>query len=146
LEQIAQRKEARLPDGFVETRVARRMLTVVEQAVRLGGIGLIVAPSGIGKSNVFEAARQVFPGSVVVRVRETCRTGPGLIRHLAQALHVRGASNSISAQAAVIQALAGTNRLLLIDEAHRLADNALELVRDLHDEGGNLPIVLAGTI
>ena len=38
-----------------------------------------------------------------------------------------------------------TGRCLLIDEAHRLHPDAIELLRDIHDETG-CPVVLAGTV
>ena len=146
LETLARRNEAKLPEGFVETEVARRMLTVIERTAQLGSIGLIYSDAGRGKSMTLEAASMIWPGSILVRVRHTTRTPSGLAKHLANLLRLPNIRTTQQAQDRLIDALSGTGRLMLIDEAHQLKHEALEFLRDLHDECGNLPIVLCGTI
>ena len=60
-------------------------------------------------------------------------------------MNLRGCDSIARAEPRIIKALRGTGRLLLIDEAHQLSSEALEFIRDLHDECG-VPIVLAGTL
>lgn len=145
LETLARRNESRRPEGFVETEVARRMLTVIERTAQLASIGLIYSDAGRGKSMTLEAASMIHPGAILVRVRHTTRSPAGLAKHLAAMLQLNRVRNVQHAEDRLIETLRGTGRLLLIDEAHQLKHQALELLRDLHDEAG-VPIVLAGTV
>lgn len=143
MEQFVRAKESPRPTGFVETRVAKRMLTTVQHAVELRAIGLIYGPSGIGKSLTLQAAHSMFPGSIMMRTRSTTRTAGGLAKQLAEEMKVR-ATTTYQIQRKLIESLQDTDRPLFVDEAHQLHHGALEFLRDLHDECG-IPMVLAGT-
>ena len=145
LETVARRNQAKLPDGFVRTQVAERMLTIIGKTIELMAIGVIYADAGRGKSVTLEAATQLYAGSVLIRVRQHTRTPTGLAKAIGGALQVRGLRDGFSAASNVIQTLKGTGRCLLIDEAHQLKHESFELLRDIHDEAG-VPIILAGTI
>jgi hypothetical protein len=71
-------------------------------------------------------------------------TGPITIKVTAERLGIRYESTART-ERRIINALKGTERLLLIDEAHSLAVRSLNVIRDIHDEA-KVPIVLAGTI
>jgi len=146
LETLARRSESRGPAGFVETVAAKRMLTVIEKTIELCAVGLIVGDAGRGKSMTLQAAKDIWPGTLLIRIRQSSRTPTGLARQLADVLRLRCRSlRGPEVQSRVIEALAGTGRALLIDEAHQLKHEALEFLRDVHDETG-CPIILAGTI
>lgn len=144
MEQFARAKDSPRPAGFVETRVAKRMLTTVHNAVELRAIGLIYGPSGIGKSLTLQAAHAMFPGSIMLRTRSTTRGVGGMAKQIAAEMRLR-AKTTFEIQAKLIDALKGTDRPLFIDEAHQLHHGALEFLRDLHDEC-EIPMVLAGTV
>jgi hypothetical protein len=145
LELIARRRSSKLPSGFVETDVAKRMLVVIGKTIELASIGLIYADAGRGKSMTLKAASTIYPGSILVRVRQHSRTPTGIIKALAEATNIKAASVSgYRASSRLIDALSGSGRCLLIDEAHQLKHEALETIRDIHDETG-CPIILAGT-
>ncbi len=145
IELIARRSEAKLPGGFIETEVARRILLVVSKTIELASIGVIYADAGRGKTITLQAAAAIHPGSVLLRVRRQTRSAAGLAKALAEVVGLRGVQTSYQASSRLIENLRGTGRCIIIDEAHQLTHDALELLRDIHDEAG-LPIVLAGTI
>lgn len=145
LELIARRKEARMPDGWVETAVARKILLVVAKTIELNSIGVVTGDAGRGKTMTMRAAHELHTGSILVRVLHSTRTANGFARYLAQRLNIRDSRSGYLSQTRLIEALRGTGRALLIDEAHTLIPPALNLVRDLHDECG-IPIVMAGTV
>jgi len=145
IEMIARRAQAKLPSGFIETEVARRILVVVSKTIELASIGVIYADAGRGKTMTLQAAAAINPGSVLLRVRRQTRTSAGLIKALAAEIGLRGVQTSYLASSRFLEAMRETGRCIIIDEAHQLTHDALELVRDIHDEAG-LPIVLAGTI
>lgn len=138
------RREIPPPAGYVETEVARRMLTLIRHTIRMRSIGLIYSDAGRGKTMTLEAALAIHPGAVLIRVLRSTRRANPLCRHLAQALKLPAAGRAGDVEARVIQALRGTDRLLMIDEAHQLEMDGLELLRDLYDEC-RMPLVLAGT-
>jgi hypothetical protein len=72
-------------------------------------------------------------GSVMVTIHLSNRHPRGLARSLAIALGIRR-SGAVAER--IIDKLAGSNRLIIVDEAHKLSDNGLELVRELHDATG----------
>ena len=62
------------PNGFIETGVAVRMLSLIKNAVELRTMGLIYSDAGRGKTMTLQAAAMLFTGSIYIRVRRTTRT------------------------------------------------------------------------
>lgn len=144
METHAQRTEAWRPDGFIMTGVAKNIITVVQKAVTLQTIAVISGDAGRGKTMAMLACHKNHAGSVYVRIRRDRRTSTALARALVGELKIKGASTGPRMIEAVIGKLTGTGRPLFIDEAHQMQPEALELVRDIHDECG-VPVILAGT-
>ena len=146
IETEGRRSKVAKPPGWVETEVARRMLLVIAKAIELNSIGLIYSDAGRGKSLTLQAAAAIFPGSILVRIVTGAHSPAGLTRLLYQASGLRGNSRkaSLDQLGKLIDHLRDSDRAILIDEAHRLTPEALEVIRDLHDECG-VPFVLVGT-
>ena len=150
VEQHARRHAASLSDKFVTTGVAKAIFDVARLAAENGTMGLILGPTGIGKSRCLEALHQDYVGSILVRIIKDYRSPSGLVRALAGPLGVRDsrvclrAGQQLSQLERVIGILRGSNRLLLIDEAQKLTDDALETLRDIYDSTG-VPVLLSAT-
>lgn len=144
MERYARGKEVPRPDGLVSTQVAERMLSLIRNTISMRSIGLIYSDAGRGKTMVLKAANQLFHGSLYIRVRSTTRSVTGLANQLKSVAKVRCARSTRAIQDAIIDLLKGTDRPIFVDEAHQLSSDALEFLRDLHDEC-EVPIVLAGT-
>lgn len=145
MEDEAQARAVRGPDGFVETDVAVRMLTTIRTAYIQGVIGLIYGPAGVGKTMAAKAAHSKYRNSVYLRMMRGTRRGPGLIMALCDQLGIGARAGLSRNQDALIDALRDSGRLLIIDEVHQAHETALEALRDIHDEAG-VPIVLIGTV
>lgn len=145
MEDEAQARAVRRPEGFVETDVAVRMLTAIRTAKLQGVMALIHGPAGVGKTMVAKVAQATFPGSIYSRITQSTRRGPGFTAELARLLGVSSRNNLSRNQAAVIEVLRDSGRLLIVDEVHQAAEGGLEALRDLHDEAG-IPIVMIGTV
>lgn len=145
MEDEAQARAVRRPDGFVETDVAVRMLTTIRTAKVQGVMALIHGPAGVGKTMTAHVAKAMFPGSIYQRVTQSAKRGPGLIAELSRQLGVNARNNLTRNQAAVIDILRDSGRLLIFDEIHQAHSSGLEAIRDLHDEAG-VPVALVGTI
>jgi hypothetical protein len=141
------------PTGFVLTRCAQEIFTVAETSIHLRGIGLVFGPSGIGKTLALRAVAAEKPGSVLVRLETTATSAAGVMDTIARTMGVynsemRLAKNTLVSSLRVKAALRGTSRLLILDEIHKLArrsnDDALNMLRDLHD-ATNCPMLWCGS-
>jgi len=144
IEQHARTKAARPGEPFVSTKVAQTMLAIAKLVRENGTMGLAIGPAGIGKSRCAQAIHETYVGSVYLRVNEAYRSPRAFLLGLAEKLGVRQTAwhrMSSCVQERVTATLTGSDRLLIIDEAHKLKDQTLEVLRDLHDEAG-VPILL----
>lgn len=150
MEGDAQRRATRSDRKFVETRVARLLLSCAERTTRDRGIVLAHGPTGIGKTMCAHAIADKFPGTIYIRISQGDGGFHALRRTLTSRLRLvssRGRARStagLTLNQAVFAKLRGSHRLLIIDEAHQLADSAIAFIRDIYDECG-IPILLICT-
>lgn len=134
-----------MPKSYVSTEVAEKMRGVIRQVYRRRSMGIICGPAGVSKTVVlkFTAAGDIA-GSMHIELTSTEKSIVSVIRRLAVEL---GLSDRYSAQRLmqnIIKTLRGTDRLLMIDEAHYANQDALNALRDIHKQTG-CPILLVGT-
>ncbi len=145
MEREERRREVPPPKGFVETEVARRIMTVCRTAIDTCGIGVVYGPSGAGKTLTLETVHSQVAGSIYHRVTQATTRAPGLVYAIASLLGLTRLTSLQQMQPRVINTLKGTGRPIFIDEAQQLGDTGMLAVRDIHDAAG-VPIVLVGTI
>ena len=130
---------------FVETSVAAEILSVARVVAETCKMGVVFGPAQIGKTFTLEAIEgdQAFGAPVLVRVDESIRRPFPLCRETCTKfdLPVYGTFDRCSRR--LIARLAGIKRLLVFDEAERATYEALEWVRDLHDQTG-CPVLFSG--
>lgn len=148
IEQHARSEAAKLDGDFVDTKIAMDIRAIAQLVLENGTMGLIVGPTGIGKSRCALAFKSVTPGAIYVEVRHGSYAPTGLIRLIARELGFRKPASSSAERTPVfdrvIEALRSTNRLIMIDEAYKLHDESIEVLRELHDATG-CPILLFAT-
>jgi hypothetical protein len=144
------------PEGeFVETRLARQVLMVCEMARTCESIGLIVAPSGMGKSAALMQhvqARQ--PRACYINGGQAVRDPRALMHELSRKTRAGHGHRSVARHFEEIRDILATYRaggkadpfVIVIDEAQALSPRSLDLLRNLHDDGDARPcLILAGT-
>ncbi len=146
-DQRRHREIVRLP--YVETSVSRLVYSICHRTHLYGDIGLIAGRPGTGKTEalkryasevdsaiLIEASYNMSAGllldELIERTKATVRTARNGTRGT-QAQRLRG----------VIDALIGTDHLVIVDEADTLTPANLEHLRRISDLGG-VGIVLAG--
>jgi DNA transposition AAA+ family ATPase len=149
IEQDARRRASTPQTTFVETKVAKDLFAVARIVREQSTMGMAVGASGIGKTHCAIALRDKFVGAVYVRVMRGSHTASGLLSAIAGALDVRIAGAAWSRKRRtqlerVIETLADSGRLVIIDEAHKLSNDAIELLRDIHDTTA-CPMLLLAT-
>lgn len=148
LEQQLLREKAPKPPGFVKTGVAEQIYGVVRWGMNTSSIVCITGPNGAGKSITLQAIRAETPGAIYYSIDTSGRRPRAVLEGLAGALRLAGMKVS-TAQLfqQIADVLKDTGRLIIIDEVHKLAgrtnDDALHVLRDLHDATG-CPMVWAG--
>lgn len=151
MENDARRRRSRPDDTFVETLVAKRLLQCAQKAADMVTMALAHGPTGIGKSMVAHVIAERFPGAIYIRISAGTSAFYKLRQMLAQRLRLYGRRRpkkddtpGLTLDERIFEKLKGSHRLLIIDEAHRISDSALEFLRDVHDEC-QVPVLLLCT-
>jgi hypothetical protein len=150
LDDQVKRDNAPKTSEFVWTGVAREMMTVAGAAATLKTIGLVYGPttSGIGKTMALKAIAAEKAGSILVTIEKVQASTTGLLWAICNALRIStGHTNAFNYQR-IKGVLAGTPRLLLVDQIHNLCgakgDKPLYMLADLWDATG-APQLWCGT-
>lgn len=151
IEQHARQRAVKIEGTFVQTKTARDILTVARLVRENQTMGLVFGPTGIGKTRCALALHETFIGSVLITVIWGMHHPKGLTAGIAEQIGVRHTSGTqnreyehLTQLERVIKRLKDSNRLLIVDEAHKLKDPAVELLREIHDATG-CPILLLAT-
>lgn len=148
LELRVMKEQARKPAGFVKTNVAQQIYGVVKLVQKKGGIGLVHGPSGCGKTLTLRAIHAETTGSIFISVSTAGHSKLSVLQKIATAARIGDMKVSAAKlENQLISALQDTDRLIIIDEVHKLAgrrnDEALHALRDLHD-ATHCPMVWGG--
>lgn len=148
LEQQILREQAPKPGGFVKTRVAEMIYGVTRWIQKINAIGLVVGPAGCGKTISAQAVRAETPGSLFCSITTAGHSKISVLAMLVRAMRINGISlTSDGYFNLLVDRLNGTNRLIIIDECHKLVgrrrDESLHALRDLH-ELTQCPMLLIG--
>ncbi len=125
--------------SFVWTQVAKEIKTVADASIQLRTIGLVYGPdtSGIGKTLTLRAIEKEKPGSILVTVEKVQANTSGLLHSICQALGISAGHPNRYLFERIKTILAGTPRLLMIDQIHNLCgakdDRPFYILADLHD-------------
>jgi DNA transposition AAA+ family ATPase len=129
------------------TNVVSGVAATIEQIRKTGDVGLISGPAGIGKTLAIEAYRTSEDGQTAlsIMVMSWRATRDGVVAALIEALENSGRQwpGTVSYAAWIADALRGSDRPVLVDNAHLLRASGREYLFNLHDETG-IPICLIG--
>lgn len=130
---------------FVQTAAARLIFRALSYALRNNKMLCIIGESGQGKSVAAQAWRRVPTnnhGKTVMVIAPAYGGTKALLRDIATAVGVNSTYNIAEMHAAILRAF-NKDRILVVDEAHRLLPNDravnpvnLEILRDIHDRTG----------
>jgi DNA transposition AAA+ family ATPase len=134
-----------MPRAFVSTEVADNMIGIIKQVYQRRSMGVIVGPAGVSKTTVLKyIAAGRIAGSMHIELTSTEKTIVQVLRRLSAELGLNDQYHAQRLMQNIIKNLRGTDRLLLIDEAHYANKQALNALRDVHKQTG-CPIMLVGT-
>jgi hypothetical protein len=142
MERDARRAEAAKSKDWVSTWVAETMRTVAHLADKHLKMAVIVAPSGTGKTKVLQALTREMRGLYIEADRGKA-TPVEFLGSMSKALGGRRTGSIGILLSGIVEKLAGTRRIIFLDEAHYLT-RVVSLIRSIYDQAG-VPIVMAGT-
>jgi len=128
---------------FRKTSVYERVADVCNRAHLAGGLAAVLGPTGVGKTMAVRHYQELEPGTIYVEAGPLCRAY-ALMRELGRQLRVPWPGSKYLMLQALAEALHGSDRLIIIDEADYLAEEALHVLRQITDRA-DVGIVLVGT-
>ena len=145
MELSARRKNVIQNKQWVDTSVAREIVTVAEIASETLCMAAIWGPARIGKSFTLASLEgsDRLGNPVLFRIDQSCRRPNPLCRVLCDRFELTTHGTFDRLMRKLTKHLVGTKRMLMFDEADRADYATLEFIRDLHDITG-CPILLAG--
>jgi DNA transposition AAA+ family ATPase len=120
------------------------MLTAFEYIRKTNDMGVIVAESGEGKSRGIELIRKSNELAMLFHVRAWSSDKNSLQSALWDVIPHVGYDPQTKRASFLVTSLRGSDRPLIVDDAHKLTRPALHLLFDLYDET-SIPICLIGT-
>lgn len=145
-----QRRVSSLGMVLFETSVSQQFDRVCETIQKTNDFGLVHSPAGLGKTSAGKRWLGAHPTSLLcTAARWTAnrqhRKGDtnGIEGLIFNALDTRAWKRTQRRAEFMVERLKGSNRLLMIDNAHRLSTGGLQWMFDFHDET-ECPVVLIG--
>jgi DNA transposition AAA+ family ATPase len=125
------------------TNVTRRVEALFEQIRKTDDFGLIHGPAGLGKSRGIEMYAASHPTAIVLELNKWQCAPFGIEELLFQTLETGQWPGNVRRVSWMIQRLARSRRLIIVDNAQRLKGPGLEWIFDFHDATG-CPVALVG--
>jgi len=127
----------------IDTSVCAQIAAVCETIRKTNDVGLISGPAGIGKTIAVERYLRDNPSAIGISITQWTRADFGVQRLLFEAVETRGYKRT-ETKAGWIQArLRASDRLIVVDNAERLAASGRQFLFDLHDTT-RVPLALVG--
>lgn len=141
------RNEARRTASGVATtdcEIAQQIRSAFEAIRKTNDVGMILGEAGQGKTRGVELYHKANPTSVLFGVRSWACDKASMEGELFKAVGSTGYDKQTKRSAFLAKRLLNSDRLLIVDDAHKLTRPALQWLFDFHDETG-VPLALVGT-
>lgn len=129
--------------GYVEGSVHKLAFVVCDRTRKHANFGVMTGHVGVGKTRSLREYAQRQPQTILIEANPQMTPGSLLIE-LLEKLGVPLPHGLDKKFQTIVKALAGTNYLLLVDEAENMSGQALHYLRRIRDKA-NVGVVLCGT-
>ena len=127
----------------VETSVMQKMWFGMQYANDRNDVICIYGAPGIGKTITLNKWVAQHANSIFFTASPNIHNGKDVMEEILEAMNKKQSGRNKTLEKAIIQILKGSNRAIIIDEAHFLRLTALETLRRIHD-ATNVPLILVG--
>jgi len=132
-----------LAGSLFETSVSRAMAGRIDIARRTGHSCLFGSPAGEGKTSGGILYQLAFPSSIYFKLAGTDRDASAINSHLWDALKKSDWSDNVKRWSVMVDAVKGSQRAILCDNAHRLDTSGRNALFDFSEDTGCPVIFLA---
>ena len=142
------RKTQRRGKPLTDTFVVKLIRSAVDLCRQGPSMGYVTGPAGIGKTVTIKQIAKIDPGAIYVLTNRDNCTHTKMLRHLCNTLKVSSRIRSLRGMTKferISSKLSGSHRMLFVDDADKLSDDGIELLREMHDAFG-IPILLIGVV
>lgn len=129
----------------VEGEIAQQIHTAFEIIRKTNDMGAVVAPSGEGKTRGVEAYVEKNPTVILYRTTAWSNDKQSVEAAMFEAVGRAGYDGRTKRALFLVDKLRGSNRLIIVDDAHKLTRPALQWFCDFH-EATQCPIGLIGLL
>lgn len=131
--------------AFVKTSIAARIERAIFMAEATCGVSVIATQSGLGKTRTIFNYRESHPSAVYMPAAPDLNTKWAVLSELSIVVTKddSGRGKLAHARHSIINTLAGTDRAVIIDEAHFLNQEGIDELRCIHDQA-RVPLILVG--
>lgn len=130
------------PD-IVETAVMQKIWFGLQYANDRNDIICIYGAPGIGKTVTVNKWAATHTNSIFFTASPNIHNGRDVMEEILEAVNKKQTGRNKALEKSIIAILKGSNRAIIIDEAHFLRISALETLRRIHDITG-VPLILVG--
>jgi len=142
-EEERQAMRAKAPrETVLKTRAYQEIHAILREVSKECEMGLIVGEAGVGKTTALKAYAKASKTCILIEA-DHGYTARALFLDLCERLHLEPRGSIHDLLERVVERLADSGRLIIIDEAEHLPYRALDLIRRIHDKAG-VGIALVG--
>ncbi len=129
--------------GLFETPVSKAVAGVLDTIKETNDVGLIFSSAGEGKTSGIEMYCLDHPATIALTATQWACGASAIERLLWDAVNTESWSGNTKRSLYLVSHLRGSNRLLIIDNSHRLDGSALRYLFDFSDST-SCPLALVG--
>lgn len=149
IEQHARSQAVKLKGKLVvDTKVALDIRRAAEMIRTNGTMGVLYGATGIGKTRCAQAVYDTVAGSIFLTIANVTGSAASfrhlLFKTIGGRMVRKPGPMPVFLYETTVQILKDSNRLIIIDEAHKLRDDAIEYLREVHD-ATHCPVVCLAT-
>jgi len=124
-------------DVIVQTETMKKIVKAINLIHLMRKMGIVYGPAGLGKTESAKAYVSKTPGSYLITALPDSKSVAGAINLIHFALFKEEQRYSPrTARRMIVDRLKGSDSMIIIDDAHKLSNEALEEIRAIHDQSG----------
>jgi DNA transposition AAA+ family ATPase len=117
---------------FALTTASQKIFKTIDYCVTEHVMGVVTGDAGSGKTFTSEEYKRKNPNAILIQLPPLI-TLRSLQMDICKSLKITDHYYNYEMFNSIVSKLKGTNRLLILDEAHKLKTDGLELIRRIHD-------------